>query len=121
MGVIFSAVYLLWSYQRVFFGSITQDKNGALPDADLRERSIMFVMAAIVLWMGIGSPFFTRRTEATTQSILLLMNRPQAVDAGGGHAPDLRGGTRSTDRAAITQTGETPAMSGNAAYTVNLK
>ena len=32
LGVIFSSVYLLWSYQRVFFGSITQDKNGTLPD-----------------------------------------------------------------------------------------
>src|ERR1700690_2337769 len=62
VGVIFSAVYLLWSYQRVFFGSITQDKNGTLPDADLRERSIMFIMAAVILWMGIGSPFITRRT-----------------------------------------------------------
>ena len=34
LGVIFSAVYLLWSYQRVFFGSMTQDKNGKLPDLD---------------------------------------------------------------------------------------
>jgi NADH-quinone oxidoreductase subunit M len=121
LGVIFSAVYLLWSYQRVFFGSITQDKNGALPDADPRERSIMFVMAAIVLWMGIGSPFFTRRTEATTQSILLLMQRPQAVDARGLQAPGLRGAASNTNRPAMTPGSETPATSGNTAYTVNLK
>ncbi len=29
----------------------------------MRERGILFVMAALILWMGIGSPFFTRRTE----------------------------------------------------------
>src|SRR6202790_300694 len=66
VGVIFSAVYLLWSYQRVFFGGITHDKNGALPDADARERGILFLMAAVNLWMGIGSPVFTRRTEKST-------------------------------------------------------
>jgi NADH-quinone oxidoreductase subunit M len=81
LGVIFSAVYLLWSYQRTYFGEITQEKNRILPDADTRERSILFVMAAIILWMGIGSPFFTRRTEASAQNVLQLMERPQAYNA----------------------------------------
>src|ERR1700693_5918917 len=87
LGVIFSAVYLLWSYQRVFFGSLTQDKNGALADLDNRERGILLVMAALMLWMGIGSPFFTRRTEAYTQNVLQLMQRPQAYNAGRAPAP----------------------------------
>jgi NADH-quinone oxidoreductase subunit M len=89
LGVIFSSVYLLWSYQRVFFGSITQDKNGRLPDLDIRERGILLVMAAFMLWMGIGSPFFTRRTEAYTQNVLQLMQRPGAYNAG--NAPKLEG------------------------------
>jgi NADH-quinone oxidoreductase subunit M len=88
LGVIFSAVYLLWSYQRVFFGSVTQDNNRALPDVDARERGILFVMAAIMLWMGIGSPFFTRRTEASTQNVLQLMQRSQAYNAGAGPVRD---------------------------------
>jgi NADH-quinone oxidoreductase subunit M len=105
LGVIFSSVYLLWSYQRVFYGSVTQAKNGALPDADMRERGIMFVMAAIILWMGIGSPFFTRRIEASTQNTLQLMQRPaQAYDAGVVHDSDTNGG-----------------KNGNAAYAVKLK
>ncbi len=54
----------------------------ALPDPDLRERGILFVMAAIILWMGIGSPFFTRRTEASTQNVLQLMQRPEALQRG---------------------------------------
>jgi NADH-quinone oxidoreductase subunit M len=91
LGVIFSAVYLLWSYQRVFFGSITQLKNGTLPDADMRERGILFLMAVIMLWMGIGSPFFTRRIEASTQNVLQLMQRPQAYDAGNKNNHDMNG------------------------------
>ncbi len=83
LGVIFSAVYLLWSYQRVFFGGITKEKNNTLTDLDMRERGVLFLMAGIILWMGIGSPFFTRRTEASTQNVLQQMQRPaQAYDAG---------------------------------------
>jgi NADH-quinone oxidoreductase subunit M len=83
LGVIFSSVYLLWSYQRVFFGGVTVEKNNTLPDADMRERGILVLMAVIILWMGIGSTFFTRRTEAATQNILQQMQRPpQAYNVG---------------------------------------
>ncbi len=89
LGVIFSSVYLLWSYQRVFFGGVTQEKNKTLPDADMRERGILIVMAIIILWMGIGSPFFTRRTEASTQNVLQQMQRPpQAYNVGVTPNPD---------------------------------
>jgi NADH-quinone oxidoreductase subunit M len=81
LGVIFSAVYLLWPYQRVFFGSVTQDKNGKLADLDTRERGILLVMAAMMLWMGIGSTDFTRRTEASSQNVLQLMQRPGGYNA----------------------------------------
>jgi len=76
VGIVFSAVYLLWSYQRVFFGEVTQERNRTLPDASLRERSILFVMAAVILWMGIGSVAFTRRIETSTANVLQLMERP---------------------------------------------
>jgi len=50
--VIFSSIYLLWAYQRVFFGPVTQERNRELPDADLRERCVLVVMAALILWMA---------------------------------------------------------------------
>jgi NADH-quinone oxidoreductase subunit M len=70
LGVILSACYLLWSYQRVFFGEITQEKNRTLPDASVREKCILATMAAITLWMGIGSTFITRRTAAASQTVI---------------------------------------------------
>jgi NADH-quinone oxidoreductase subunit M len=89
LGVIFSSVYLLWSYQRVFLGGVTVEKNNTLPDADMRERGILVLMAVIILWMGIGSPFFTRRTEAATQNVLRQMQRPpQAYNVGVTPNPD---------------------------------
>ena len=37
-GVIWSAFYMLWLYQRTFYGTITNPVNATLPDADSRER-----------------------------------------------------------------------------------
>ena len=38
-------------------------------------------MAALILWMGIGSVSFTRRTEASTRNVFVLMQRPQIYNA----------------------------------------
>ena len=79
LGVILSAVYLLWAYQRVFFGDVAHDKNRALPDADRRERILMATVAVVILWMGIGSTLFTSRMEPTTLRLLEQMQRPAPV------------------------------------------
>jgi NADH-quinone oxidoreductase subunit M len=81
VGVILSACYLLWSYQRVFFGEMTNDKNRKLPDTSQRERWILLAMAAVALWMGVGSPFFTRRFAASSQNVLEQMQRQFAQEA----------------------------------------
>jgi len=84
IGVIFSALYLLWAYQRTFFGEVTNEKNRALPDASARERGLLWVLAAFILFMGVASPLFTSRTEITVRQVLDQMQRPdktQPVDA----------------------------------------
>jgi NADH-quinone oxidoreductase subunit M len=83
-GVILSACYLLWAYQRVFFGEVTVEKNRALPDASNREIGILVTMAVITLWMGIGSTFFTHRFAASSQNILDQMQRSGPQEACGG-------------------------------------
>jgi len=81
LGVILSACYLLWAYQRVFFGEVTHDKNKTLPDTSSREKWILGTMAVVTLWMGIGSSFFTRRFAASCQNVLDQMQRQQAQEA----------------------------------------
>jgi NADH-quinone oxidoreductase subunit M len=81
-GVVLSAVYLLWSYQRVIYGAVTAEKNRSLPDATRRERVILFALAAVILWMGVASPIFTHRIEASSQQVLNQMQRPQSYVAG---------------------------------------
>jgi NADH-quinone oxidoreductase subunit M len=81
LGVILSACYLLWAYQRVFFGDVTVEKNRALPDVSPREKWILVTMAVVTLWMGIGSTFFTRRFAASSQNVLDQMGSQQAQEA----------------------------------------
>ena len=76
-GVILSACYLLWSYQRVFYGEVTVAKNKTLPDASERERFILATMCAVILWMGIGSAFLIKRTAEATNTIRKQMERQQ--------------------------------------------
>jgi len=76
------------------------------------ERGILFLMAAVILWMGIGSTFITRRTEAATQTVLQLMQRPRAYDAGARN--DL-------DHPAMPLSGANAATSGGVANLVNSK
>ncbi|HEV8383828.1 MAG TPA: NADH-quinone oxidoreductase subunit M [Candidatus Acidoferrales bacterium] len=77
LGVIFSAVYLLWAYQRVVFGEVTVEKNRALPDCSARERLILWPLCVMILWMGVGSPLFLSRTETTSHRVIEQMKRPQ--------------------------------------------
>jgi NADH-quinone oxidoreductase subunit M len=80
-GVILSACYLLWAYQRVFFGEATVEKNKALPDVSVREKWILITMSVVTLWMGIGSAFLTRRTAASVQNVLEQMGAQSAQEA----------------------------------------
>jgi NADH-quinone oxidoreductase subunit M len=73
-GVILSACYLLWSYQRVFFGDITHQKNRELEDTSARENWMLAALAVVILWMGVSSPFFTRRFAAPCKTVIEQMN-----------------------------------------------
>src|SRR5205814_357818 len=53
-GVIWSACYLLWMYQRVFFGKVKHDENNTLPDLTLRERTALWPAAIVALVMGVA-------------------------------------------------------------------
>jgi NADH-quinone oxidoreductase subunit M len=80
-GVILSACYLLWAYQRVFFGDVAVEKNKALTDVSAREKWILVTMSVVTLWMGIGSAFLTRRTAASVQNVLEQMGSQSAQEA----------------------------------------
>jgi NADH-quinone oxidoreductase subunit M len=69
-GAVLSAIYLLWSYQRVALGALSNEKNRTLPDASGRERLILVTVALAILFMGVASPLFTHRMQAATDSLV---------------------------------------------------
>src|SRR5215471_7245696 len=59
MGIILGAAYLLWLYQRVMFGPVTNEVNRTLPDLNLREMATLIPLVFLAFWIGIyPKPFF---------------------------------------------------------------
>jgi NADH-quinone oxidoreductase subunit M len=70
VGVVLAAVYLLWMYQRVFYGEVTNEKNKALPDCNLREKIMLVTLAVVILIMGIYPQMFLRKLDMTATTIV---------------------------------------------------
>ena len=51
-GVILSAVYMLWMFQRVNYGDLTNEQNRRLPDLSGREWAMMIPTIAMCIFMG---------------------------------------------------------------------
>ncbi len=52
-GIILGAAYLLWLYQRVFFGEVTNPANEKLADLTPREQLVLVPLVLLALWIGI--------------------------------------------------------------------
>jgi NADH-quinone oxidoreductase subunit M len=52
-GVVLAAAYLLWLYQRVFFGTITNPKNEKLLDLSPREIATFVPLVALAVIIGV--------------------------------------------------------------------
>ena len=52
-GVVLGAAYLLWLYQRVFFGEITNPANASLADLTGREQLTLIPLVVLALWIGV--------------------------------------------------------------------
>jgi NADH-quinone oxidoreductase subunit M len=53
LGIILNAGYVLWLYQRMFFGNIDNPKNEKLTDMNGREWAYMLPLVILSLWIGV--------------------------------------------------------------------
>src|SRR5205085_5261885 len=53
IGVILGAAYMLWLYQRVFFGQAASEANRHLPDLNTREAWQFAPLIFLIFWIGI--------------------------------------------------------------------
>src|SRR6476469_8182460 len=63
LGIILNAAYMLWLYQRMFFGEIENEKNKLLPDLSVREWAYMLPLVVMSLCIGIYPAPFIRYIE----------------------------------------------------------
>jgi NADH-quinone oxidoreductase subunit M len=80
-GVVLAAAYLLWLYQRVFFGKVENPKNEKLPDLSARELATFVPLIAIALWIGLyPKPFFQILDQPVT-ALVQQLDHPQMYNA----------------------------------------
>lgn len=79
-GVILAAVYMLWMYQRVIFGKVTNPQNERLTDLSLREKVILVPLVIFIFWIGIYPKPFFDRIEPAVRQVLLQVSRAESAD-----------------------------------------
>jgi NADH-quinone oxidoreductase subunit M len=69
-GVIWSAGYLLWMYQRVFYGKVTHAVNNSLPDLSRFEKLAVWPCAAAALVMGVAPILWLSAIDPSVRAAL---------------------------------------------------
>jgi NADH-quinone oxidoreductase subunit M len=73
-GVILSAAYMLWMFQRVNYGPVSE-KNASLPDLKPREWAILVPIIAMTILMGVLPNLFLRPMAPSIERLLTQMRR----------------------------------------------
>jgi NADH-quinone oxidoreductase subunit M len=88
VGVILSAAYMLWMYQRTFFGKAA-DESKPFADLSLRDWIPLYPLIALMVWLGCYTQSFMPTISAATSHLLqqttmdnqvnVELQKPQAV------------------------------------------
>lgn len=68
-GVIFGAVYMLYAYEKIFLGQITNEKNSALNDLTFIEKASLAPILIFIFVIGVYPSFITAATDAAVKNI----------------------------------------------------
>jgi NADH-quinone oxidoreductase subunit M len=79
VGVILSAVYMLWMVQRVYYGPVTNEKNARLADLTPREWAAALPLAAAAVVMGVVPQIFLAPMEPAVDRLVQRMAQGQTL------------------------------------------
>jgi len=87
VGVILSATYMLWMFQRVNYGTITNEKNASMKDLSPREWAALVPIIAAVVLMGVLPNLFLRPIGPSVERMLNQIHQavPARIQAGSGN------------------------------------
>jgi NADH-quinone oxidoreductase subunit M len=117
LGVVLSAVYMLWMFQRVNYGPVTNRKNTELKDLTAREWWVIAPIVAAAVLMGILPAPFLRPTEVSVQRVVerVTSRQPAVVRTQGQPEPSViisrgsRGPTPARSRSAARPSAALPS------------
>ncbi|MCB0825469.1 MAG: NADH-quinone oxidoreductase subunit M [Armatimonadetes bacterium] len=75
-GVIFAAVYLLWMFQKVFYGPVTNPMIGRLKDLKKWEIALVGVFLIFVFWGGLYPNTFLKPMEKSVNAVRQMTLNP---------------------------------------------
>jgi NADH-quinone oxidoreductase subunit M len=79
VGVILSAVYMLWMFQRVYHGPVTREENATLPDLRRHEWASVVPLCAVAVVMGVFPTVFLKPTEPAVGKVVERMISTQSL------------------------------------------
>jgi NADH-quinone oxidoreductase subunit M len=91
LGIVLGAAYLLWLYQRVFWGKVTHEENRGLRDLNAREIATLVPLVVLCFWIGLyPKPFLAFLHQPVARVAAIVQPGTyggQTVRAAGADAP----------------------------------
>jgi NADH-quinone oxidoreductase subunit M len=79
IGVILSAVYMLWMFQRVYYGPVTHQENARLEDLRRHEWFAVVPICAMAVLMGVFPTLFLRPMEPAVEKMVQKVQTNQSL------------------------------------------
>lgn len=73
-GIILGAGYMLWLYQRVMFGKLSNPANESITDLTIREFATFFPLLILAFWIGIMPKPFLDVLDKPVEKIVRIVH-----------------------------------------------
>jgi len=92
-ALFLGAMYMLYLYRRVMFGTITREDVRGMLDLSPREKAIFAPLLILVLWMGVYPSSFLTPIRASVDNIVQRATAAQKVTRGAASVIPAKAGT----------------------------
>lgn len=73
-AIIVGAIYMLTAYKKLFFGTVTNEKNSILKDLDGKEKMALIPLVIIVAWLGIYPKPILEPIDKSVKTLVQFMH-----------------------------------------------